>query len=779
MEVDKNPKPRKGWFRKLKPVDAVVTPAPRPLSRETEALWAEVEAFPVPRQFQRKLNALLKVCRETLPDVDEALIEMAFLLAHWAHRNDKRATGEPYITHPLEVAAIVARHIHFDDTCVAAALLHDVVEDNSRLTVRHIEELFDPTLAGIVDGVTKIEREFESREMRQAENFRKLLLSMASDIRVILVKFGDRLHNMRTIGSLREEKQLKIASETLELFAPLAHRFGLYSIKNEFEDLGLKAINPEAYYDISKGLKAKKRQREAYVNRFIEPLKEALKEAGFKADVYGRSKHIYSIYRKMRRQNKTLDEIYDLFAIRVILHSSGRKGKEECWRVYSMITDLYRPLPERFRDFISVPKSNGYQSLHTTVIGPDGKRVEVQIRTYEMHVVAEMGVAAHWRYKEDGHGASDLDPRYAWVRDLLDNSDGDRATEFLSDFQLDLSDQEIYVFSPRGDLFTLPKNATPVDFAFRVHTEVGLHCNGARVNGRVVPLSHTLKSGDQVEIMTAKNKEPNPAWMKFVVTHKARSRIRQWINEERRGLIVKGQELWEKRAHKAHLDVSDRDVNRYASMLNFPNTQQMFFEIGKGLFDVKELVTLVKNGGRPPAAEAKPPSDAEQLLRLQHERFVDQAQTVGQPALLINGEQFSDIATTYATCCKPIPGDPVFGFLSRNGGIKIHRRSCLNASNLFKETDRIVSIEWSRQKDIHFMAALRVVGEDRVGIVSDITNVISKDLSTNIRSISVDANDGVFEGTIVMYVSDLSQLQKIMDRLHRVEGIFGVYRFEE
>ncbi len=767
-----------------KPVEQetkVVDP-PRSLSRATEAIWAQVEAFPVARMFQRKLNALLKVCRENLPEVDEALIEMAFQLAHWAHRNDKRASGEPYFTHPIEVAIIVARHIHFDDVCVAAALLHDVVEDNSDITVQHIEELFDPTLSGIVDGVTKIEKEFESREMRQAENFRKLLLSMASDIRVILVKFGDRLHNMRTLGSLPEKKQLKIAGETLELFAPLAHRFGLYSIKNEFEDLVLKIINPEAYYEISKGLKATKRARESYIKRFIEPLKEALKEAGFEADVYGRSKHIYSIYRKMRRQDKTLDEIYDLFAIRVILHSTGRQGKEECWRVYSMITDLYRPLPERFRDFISVPKSNGYQSLHTTVIGPDGKRVEVQIRTHEMHVVAEMGVAAHWRYKEDGkggHEASDLDHRYAWVRELLENPDADRATEFLSDFQLDLADQEIYLFTPNGDLFTLPKGATPVDFAFRVHTEVGLHCNGAKVNGRVVPLSYTLKSGDQVAILTDKNKKPNPAWMKFVVTHKARSRIRHWINEERRQFIAKGQDIWEKRARKVHLEVSDRDVNRYASMLNFPNTQQMFFEIGKELFDVKELVTLVRNGGRLPSAERKAESDAEKLLQLQHERFIDQAQTIGQPALLINGEEYSDIATNYATCCKPIPGDPVFGFLSRNGGIKIHRKNCLNAPNLFKESDRIVTIEWSRQKDIHFMAALRVVGEDRVGIVNDITNVISKDLNTNIRSISVDAHDGVFEGTIVMYVNDLSQLQKIMDQLRRIEGIFGVYRFEE
>ncbi len=733
-----------------------------------------IESVQVQPAHEQQFNELLKACRRNLPSVDEELLRRAFLLSAWAHRNDKRASGEPYLTHPFQVASTLATDVRFDDICVAAGLLHDVVEDNSTITVADIRELFGEPLASIVDGLTKMQEGFGDRALKHAENFRKLLLSMASDMRVILVKFADRLHNMRTLGSLHPEKQLKIASETLELFAPLAHRFGLYALKNEFEDLSLKILDAEQYYDISKGLNAKKKQREDYIRRFIQPVRKELQDHGFKFEIYGRPKHIYSIYRKMRTQDKALDEIFDLFAIRIILQSEGKQGKEDCWRVYSIITDLYQPLPERFRDFISVPKSNGYRSLHTTVIGPDGKRVEVQIRTQEMHEIAEFGVAAHWKYKEDG-GREDavLDKRYAWIRDLLDNPDSEKAIEFVEEFQHDIAVEEIYVFTPKGDLLTMPKGATPVDFAFRIHSQIGLKCNGARVNGRVVPLSYKLESGDQVEILTSAKKTPNPAWMKFVVTQKAKSRIRHWLNEERREMIQKGRELWEKKAARAKLEISDQVLSRFATRLKFPNVQQMFYELGQGLLDIKELLDLA--AGRVKIPDEEPQAKTAQV---EHEKFVDQAQAIGTPALMIFGERYTGLKTTYASCCNPIPGDPVFGYLSRNGGIRIHRKTCLNARHLYKSQDRIVPVEWARQKDIQFMAALKVVGEDRVGVVSDITDTISKGLKTNIRSITVDSNDGVFEGSIVLDVPDLSHLKKLIEKLRRIEGVFGVYRLE-
>ena len=740
--------------------------------RTSAHLYKELETLRVEPEIEQEFQQLVRVCQRNLPEVDEKLLRRAFLFSYWAHREQRRRSGEPYILHPLAVARIVAEEIRVDDTSVAAALLHDVVEDNTDVDLDLIRETFGDTITQLIDGLTKI-TEVERRELTRAENVRKLIISMASDLRVILIKFADRLHNMRTLDALPRPKQIKIATDTLDLFAPLAHRFGLFAIKSEMEDLALKILDPQAYYEIVEGLQAKKKERQAYIDRFITPLRKELEKAGLQFDIYGRPKHIYSIYRKMRTQGKTLEEIYDLFAIRIILKSSGRQGREDCWRVYSIVTDLYKPLPERFRDFISVPKSNGYQSLHTTVIGPEGKRVEIQIRTWEMHQIAERGVAAHWKYKE-GIDQSDqkMEAMLNWVRDLLENQ-GDGASEFLNDFRLNLFDEEIYVFTPKGDILTLPRDATPLDFAFQIHTEIGLHCIGAKVNGKMVPLSYRLKSGDQVEILTSKKQTPNPDWLNFVVTQKARSRIRHWINEQRRKAIAHGRKVWEKKARRAGLQLSEKDLEPYAHQLKFPNTQQMFYEIGIGLFDPKELVELIQKGHREPEEEEK-------TSTLKIEQFLDDAHAVGRPALIIQGEQVTDIVTRYATCCNPIPGDEVFGFVSRSGEIKIHRVSCKNAPHLLlNHPERIVSVEWSRRKDIQFIAALRLVGEDRVGILSDITTVISRNLKTNIRSITVDTEDGVFEGVIVLYVHDLEHLKRLMERLRRIEGIHGVYRMEE
>ncbi len=734
-------------------------------------------AVAIEPEFEHRLDDLIETCRANLPLCDDGLIQRAFRLSHWAHRNDRRASGEMYITHPLEVAMIVARDIGLDDVSVAAALLHDVVED-TEFSLEFIREEFGETIGVLIDGLTKISGVFSSRELGQAENVRKLMLSMAQDIRVVLIKFADRLHNMRTIESLPRQKQLKIASETRDLFAPLAHRFGLFAIKSELEDLSLKALEPEAYDHILSGLRANRQEREVYIRHFIEPLKARLEEDGFAFDIYGRSKNVHSIYRKMKAQNKPLGEIYDIFAIRIVLKTEGRKGKEDCWRVYSIITDLYQAQPERFRDFISVPKSNGYQSLHTTVLGPEGRRIEVQIRTHEMHEIAERGVAAHWKYKEgvDQHDQK-MDQFLTWVRDLIENPDQEQATDFVKDFRLSLATEEIYIFTPKGDLKTLPSGATPIDFAFQIHTEVGYRCIGAKVNGKMVPLSHTLKSGDQVEIITSKKQTPHADWMKFVVTHKARSRIRHWINEKHHKAVKIGREMWAKKARRARLEIDEQDLARYAAQLKFPNPQQMFYEIGTGLFDAGELVQLIKHGAAGKAADDEQDPEA---LQLQYESFLERAQSHGQPALLIDGEMHTDIATVYASCCNPIPGDEVFGYISKTGAIKIHRVNCRNAPHLLiNHSDRTVPVEWSRQKDVQFIVGLRVIGEDRVGIVSDLTTVISRNLKTNIRSITVDTEDGIFEGTIVLYVSDLEHLRRLIERIKRINNIHGVYRFEE
>ena len=738
----------------------------------------EREEIEIDNRFEDDLNALLAQCREHLPTVDEDMIRRAFRLSYWAHRNDWRESGERYISHPLQVATIVARDIGLDDTSVAAALLHDVVED-TELSLDLIREEFGETMASIIDGLTKISGVFESRELGQAENVRKLMLSMASDLRVILVKFADRLHNMRTIEHLSKKKRLKKASETLDLFAPLAHRFGLFTIKSELEDLSFKILDPEAYHHIVDRLKEMAEQREAYISQFIEPLEERLAEEGYQFEIYGRVKNVYSIHRKMKRKNKPIDEIYDIFAIRVVLQSDGKGGKEDCWRVYSLVTDLYKPLPERFRDFISVPKSNGYQSLHTTVFGPKGRRVEVQIRTQEMHEVAERGVAAHWKYKEGKKNVDEeMEKFLEWVRDLLDNPEPDEATEFVKEFRLNLYDEEIYVFTPQGDLMTLPQGATPVDFAFKVHTEVGMQCIGAKVNGKMVPLSQELSSGDQVEIITSKKQQPNPDWMNFVVTHKARSRIRQWTNEERRKAAELGREMWQKKKDRADLEISDQDLQQVAHELKFPDLQQLFYEIGKGLYDPEELVDHIK--GQADHEEDNEEPEDEEALKERYERFLDSAQRTGKQTLVVNGEVQEDLAVNYASCCNPIPGDEVFGFVSKTGTINIHRSNCQNASDLLvNQADRILDVDWSRQKDVQFVAALRLMGEDRVGMVNDITEVISKNLKTNIRSITIDTEDGIFSGTIMLHVSDLEHLERLMERLKRIDGIHGVYRFEE
>lgn len=736
-----------------------------------------LDSYTLEKAQSEDLKQLLKVCRENMDTVDEQIVTRAFKLCYLSHHGLTRASGEPYYYHPVEVAKIVAQEINIDDISVVSALLHDTVEDTD-VTLEDIRFWFGNEVAVIIDGVTKIAGVFKSRDSKQAEAFMKLLLSMAEDIRVILIKFADRLHNMRTIQHLRREKQIQIASETMDLYAPLAHRFGLFNIKNELEDLCFKAIDPTSFKFIARKLREKREAREVFIDEFMMPIGRQLIKQKFTFEIKGRPKHIYSIYRKMQRQQKPFEEIYDLFAIRIILEDPHTK--EDCWRVYSIITDWYTPIPERFRDFISVPKANGYQSLHTTVITNRGKKVEVQIRTRRMDNIAEKGLAAHWKYKEgEQAGSESLDRFVNWVRDVLENPRPDSTMDFVKDFQLNLYQDEIYVFTPKGELKTLPHNATPIDFAFEIHSEIGERAMASKVNGKMAPLRQKLRNGDQVEIITGNRINLNPDWIDDVVTHKAKSRIRQFIKQKQRVVADKGKELWDKRAARGNIEISDQELTKIAKRFKYESTQGMFYELGTGTLDVNTVykeVKKYKSTGRIEEEQAETATKSEAEIQ---EHYISSARTFGEGNALILDGEVGNVRYNYANCCNPIPGDNVIGFISRNGDVKIHRTMCNNAQHLLKtEGDRIVDVQWARNIENKFLGAVRVIGEDRVGMINDITDILSKSLSANMKSINVSSDEGMFEGIITIYVDGLSHLDKIMKRLARVEGVKTVLRYE-
>jgi len=725
---------------------------------------------------QQQLSELLKACHDHLESCNDDLISRAFKLSFLSHKAAVRASGEPYYLHPLEVAHIVVKEMSLDDVSVAAALLHDTVEDTS-ISLSDIREEFGEVVAQLIDGMTKISGVLKSRESKQAETFMKLLMSMAEDLRVVLIKFSDRLHNMRTLKHLPKPKQLKIANETLELYAPLAHRFGLFRLKSELEDLCFRAIDSQGYRFISRKLREKKESREEFIEEFMKPIRDQLYRVGFNFEIKGRPKSIYSIYRKMVTQQKPFEDIYDLFAIRIILDKPHTR--EDCWRVYSYITDTYTPIPERFRDFLSVPKANGYQSLHTTVFSKTGAKVEIQIRTRQMDEIAEKGLAAHWKYKEGTAGHDSIDRFVHWVRDVLNNPRPDAAQDFVQDFTLNLFADEIYVFTPRGKLLTLPKQSTPIDFAFEVHSEIGERALAAKVNGKMVPLRQKLQSGDQVEIITGKHINLNPDWINDVVTHKAKSRIRQFINLKERKAIEDGREMWEKRAEKMHLEISDQDLVKVANKLKYPSINKLYYDIGSGGYDVNGLARAVKDyisRGRIEEEKARLEKLTDEEIQ---DTYYDNARTAGSMrGLLINGD-LTDVKYSYSKCCNPIPGDEVIGFLSRNGDVKIHRTTCSNVGYLIKnDNERVVEIGWPKSTSAHFIGALRVIGEDRVGLVNDITSLISNSLKTNMKSINVNSEEGMFEGTLILYVEDIAHLEKVIKRIGKISGVKQVYRFE-
>lgn len=715
-------------------------------------------------KYQKMLDDLLSNCKKNLPKVDEALISKAFEYSLEAHKNDLRASGEPYFTHPYEVANIVVEEFPLDDITVVSALLHDVVED-TEFTLEVISKEFGKEVAEIVDGVTKISGIFRGHEITKAENYRKLLLSMVKDVRVILVKFADRLHNMRTLEFLSPDKQRRIAQETLEIYAPFAHRFGLAKVKWELEDLSFKFLNREAYEELARKLKAKRKDREAYIKKFSEPIIKKLNEYKLKYELSGRPKHLYSIYRKMVRRNKPFEEIYDLFAVRIILDTDDANA---CYTVLGIVNQIYLPVPDRFKDYISIPKTNNYQSIHTTVVGPEGRLVEVQIRTRQMHEIAEKGVAAHWRYKENKTASDkELENWVNWIRDIFENASRDeQKKELLESFKLNLYQDEIYVFTPKGDLRRLPVGSTPVDFAFDIHTKVGHHCIGAKVDGKIVPLDTELHSGDQVEIITSKNQHPNKNWLKFVKTHKARNEIRKWLNKEEQEIIDKGREIWEKKIKKFKLSFNADELLRLAHLNKYDNVRQFFKAIAQGLINVDDVITANKER-----------EEKEKQKELQFDKFANVARSdIG--GILVDGKK-SGILYTYAKCCNPIPGDPVIGYITVGEGVKIHRKNCINLLNLsVADSSRLVNVQWPETEDNLFVAGLTIRGEDRPGILNDISHTIVTYRNTNIKSININTTDSTFEGSVTLYVQNLEHLNRIIERLKKVQGIYSVERFE-
>lgn len=726
----------------------------------------------------REYRALLRALKQRIKKGDKNLIRRAFEISVDAHKDMRRKSGEPYILHPLAVARIVVEEIGLGVTSSICALLHDVVED-TEITLEDITREFGEKYAKIIDGLTKISNvvDLKADTTVQAENFRKILLTLADDPRVILIKLADRLHNMRTLQSMSREKQLKISSETTYIYSPLAHRLGLYEIKSELEDLALKYTQPEVYWDIARGLKETKRDRSRYINEFIRPIKEELQQNDFDFEIYGRPKAIHSIWNKMRTKHVTFDEVYDLFAIRILLNSSPEREKEDCWKVYSIVTNFYKPSPERLRDWISVPKGNGYEALHTTVMGPGGRWVEVQIRSDRMNEIAEKGLAAHWKYKEGAPSPqeSKLDSWLQHLRDILSNPDTD-TLDFLQDFKLDLFTEEIYIYTPKGEMRVLPKGATALDFAFDIHSELGARCIGAKVNYRLVPLSHELKSGDQVEVITSSKQKPSEDWLHFVTTAKAKSRIKYYLKEEKRKIAEDGKEMLQRKLEHMGASMSQYNMNELCMFFKKPSPLDVFYGVAVGSIDLKDLKEFTVTGDKlvQPAKEVK--LDTKMLVS---EEEVSKQKPAKGAELIIFGESSDKILYKLAQCCQPIPGDDVFGFVTSGEGLKIHRTDCPNAAQLLAHYGhRIVKTKWAKNKEISFLSGVRILGLDDVGVIQKITNIISGELKMNMRSISIDTSDGIFDGTIMVYVHDREELDNLCQRLVSLDGINSVQRLD-
>jgi guanosine-3',5'-bis(diphosphate) 3'-pyrophosphohydrolase len=720
------------------------------------------------KEIISRYRRLLKFAKPLLKDDDAKIIKKAFYTSSQAHKDMRRRSGEPYIYHPLAVAQIAVEEIGLGTTSIVAALLHDVVED-THLEIDDIERDFGPKVAKIIDGLTKISGVFDQGTSEQAENFRKMILTLSDDVRVILIKLADRLHNMRTLTSMPREKQLKIASETIYLYAPLAHRLGLYAIKTELEDLYLKYTDTETYKQIADKIKQTKAVRDKLIKDFITPIEKALDKADLEFVVKGRPKSIYSIWNKMRKQNIPFEEVYDLFAIRIIVNAKPEEEKAACWKVYSIVTDFYKPNPDRLRDWISTPKANGYESLHTTVMSKPGQWVEVQIRTQRMDEIAEKGYAAHWKYKDTGKegGRTGLEMWIRKVRELIETNDSS-ALEFMDDFRTNLFNEEVFAFTPKGDLKILPFGATALDFAFEIHSQIGMHCLGAKVNQRLVPLSYVLNNGDQVEILTSSKQRPHEDWLKFVVSSKARAKIKDSLKEEKKTVATDGKDIVLRKLHQLKLELNNETINQLLLYFNMKTPLELFYNVAKGIIDPKEIKKFqeTKEVKKPEKKEVEPKPPLKKI-------------TGADADMLLIGDDMDKIDYKLAKCCNPIPGDDVFGFVTINEGIKIHRTTCPNAIELMSNYGyRVVKAKWTSQKELAFLAGLKIIGMDRVGIINDITTVISGELKVNIRSITVDTNDGMFEGSIMLFVNDTKHLDKLIMKLAKISDIISVRRVD-
>jgi GTP diphosphokinase / guanosine-3',5'-bis(diphosphate) 3'-diphosphatase len=721
-----------------------------------------------------RYRKLLRKAKPILKDGDAKRIKKAFTMALEAHKDMRRKSGEPYIFHPLAVAQICVEEIGLGTTSIIAALLHDVVEDTD-IELSDIERMFGKKVAKIIDGLTKISGVFEYGTSQQAENFRKMLFTLSEDVRVIIIKLADRLHNMRTLESMPRNKQLKIASETIYLYAPLAHRLGLNTVKSELEDLYLRFTDKHIYDSIARNIDDTRASRNKFIKQFIHPIKEEIDRLKIPYQIKGRPKSIYSIWNKMRKQNIPFEEVYDLFAIRIILDTPVESEKAICWQVYSIVTDFYTPNPDRLRDWISTPKANGYESLHTTVMAKNGQWVEVQIRTKRMDEIAEKGYAAHWKYKESSaQHESNLEKWLAKVRDTLEQNDHS-ALDFVDDFRGNLFSDEVFVFTPRGELRTLPYGATALDFAFEIHTQVGSKCIGAKVNNKLVPINYVLKNGDQIEILTSQKQKPHEDWLRFVVTSKAKGRIKDNLKEDKKRAAEEGKEIILRKLKQLKIEPTQVVLEQMREYFNCPAHFELYYKVGRGIINSADIKRF---------KDYKPasPLKTKPNLRVTDAKAIEQEITKIKGRyedILLIGEDMDVVDYKLAKCCTPIPGDEVFGFVTVNEGIKIHRTNCPNSAELLSNHgNRVVKAKWTSQHEVAFLTGLKIRGTDRVGLINDVSKIISEELKVNMSSMSIHTDSGIFEGEIMLYVNDTRHLEQLIQKLEKVEGLIKVRRFD-
>lgn len=746
--------------------------------RNRDAMYtsdAETEEKLILRRYRNLLNVLRSKDKE-----DRKQIRKAFKIAMEAHSGMRRKSGEPYVLHPIEVAIIAAGEIGLGATSVICALLHDVVEDTD-YSLSDIERLFGAKVAKIIDGLTKISGIFENpNASAQAENFKKILLTLSDDVRVILIKLADRLHNMRTLDSMPVEKQLKISSETTYLFAPLSHRLGLYAIKSELEDLALKYTEPDIYNTLAQKLAETETERKRFINNFINPIKKDLKVENIDHAIIGRTKSINSIYNKMRKKSIPFEEVFDIFAIRIIIDSTFEKEKVDCWKTYTLVTKHYKPKLDRLRDWLSIPKANGYESLHTTVMSHEGRWVEIQIRSKRMDEIAEKGYAAHWKYKDDGDQEQGLNEWMNKIRELLQNPD-QSALDFLDDFKLNLFSEEIYVFTPRGELRTLPFQSSVLDFAYSIHSEIGNHSIGAKVNYKLVPLSQKLKSGDQVEIITSKVQKPHEEWFAYVTTARAKTQIKDALKEERKKQVEKGKKMLAEMFGELKVEHSSVTEKAFMEYLKIKSPVNFFYQIA-----IKDIKTndlrdfLMRSGKRSWLSYIINPFHRNSRGGKGESRSLNriiQDQLKEKPEALLLTDQINEIKYVLGECCNPIPGDDVIGFITSSEGITIHRTSCSEAIRLMSTFgNHIVKTKWANQESIAFLTGIKIYGVDQLGLINDITKVVSEELNINIRSFNINTYDGLSEGTAMLYVSDTKRLDNLIAKLNKIQGVEKVYR---